>query len=98
MVILGYRNTDNVEKGELEEESKNEWTRGQRTRRKGGSDSKTVSGSLDKKGGRIFHLLLNKRCHLLPPFLSNEPGTLHCPKNQKIEKDSPHSMIFFHYS
>jgi hypothetical protein len=28
-----------------------------------------------KKGGRRFHLLLSKRWHLLPPFMSNEPGT-----------------------
>jgi hypothetical protein len=33
-----------------------------------------VPGSLDKKGGRKRHLLLNKRWHL-PPFLSNEPIT-----------------------
>jgi hypothetical protein len=25
---------------------------------------------------RRCHLSLNKRCHLLPPFLSNEPGTI----------------------
>jgi hypothetical protein len=31
-----------------------------------------VPGSLDKKEGRWWHLLLNKRWHLLPPFLSNE--------------------------
>jgi hypothetical protein len=34
-----------------------------------------VPGSLNKKGGRRFHLLLRKRLHLFPPFLSNEPGT-----------------------
>jgi hypothetical protein len=28
----------------------------------------TVPGSLDKKGGRRWHLLLNKRWNLLPPF------------------------------
>jgi hypothetical protein len=27
-----------------------------------------VPGSLDKKEGRRFHLLLSKRLHLLPPF------------------------------
>jgi hypothetical protein len=30
-----------------------------------------VPGSLDKKEGRRFHLLLSKRMHLLPPFLFN---------------------------
>jgi hypothetical protein len=35
-----------------------------------------VQGSLDKKGGRC-DLLLNKRWHLVPSFLSNEPGTGH---------------------
>jgi hypothetical protein len=35
-----------------------------------------VPGSLNKKGGRRFHLLISKRLHLLPPFLSNEPGTV----------------------
>jgi hypothetical protein len=34
-----------------------------------------VPGLLDKKGGRRCHLLLNKRLHLLPSFLSDEPGT-----------------------
>jgi hypothetical protein len=34
-----------------------------------------VPGSLDKKGGRRCHLLHNKRWHLLPLLLSNEPGT-----------------------
>jgi hypothetical protein len=33
-----------------------------------------VPGSLDKKGGRRCHLLLNKRWNLLPSFLFNEPG------------------------
>jgi hypothetical protein len=33
-----------------------------------------VPGLLDKKGGKRFHLLLSKRWHLLPPFMSNEPG------------------------
>jgi hypothetical protein len=37
-----------------------------------------VPGSLDKKGGRRCHLLLNKRCHLPPTFLSKEPGTVFC--------------------
>jgi hypothetical protein len=32
-------------------------------------------GSLDNKSGRRCHLLLIKRWHLLPSFLSNEPGT-----------------------
>jgi hypothetical protein len=35
-----------------------------------------VPGSLNKKGGRRFHLSLSKRLHLLPPFLSNEPVTV----------------------
>jgi hypothetical protein len=35
----------------------------------------TVPVPLDKKGGRRFHLLLHKRWHLLPPFVTNEPGT-----------------------
>jgi hypothetical protein len=35
-----------------------------------------VPGSLDKKGERRCHLLLNKRWNLLPHFLSNEPGTV----------------------
>jgi hypothetical protein len=34
-----------------------------------------VPGLLNTKEGRMFHLLLSKRWHLLPPFLSNEPGT-----------------------
>jgi hypothetical protein len=37
-----------------------------------------VLGALDKLGGRRCHLLLNKRRHLLPPFLSKEPGTELC--------------------
>jgi hypothetical protein len=37
----------------------------------------TVPGLLDKKGGRRCHLLLNKRCYRLPPFLSNETGTVY---------------------
>jgi hypothetical protein len=36
-----------------------------------------LPGSLDKKEERRFHLLPRKRWHLLPPFLSNEPGTHH---------------------
>jgi hypothetical protein len=36
---------------------------------------KAVPGSLDKKEGRRFYLLLSKRLHLRPPFLFNEPGT-----------------------
>jgi hypothetical protein len=35
----------------------------------------SVPGSLDKKGGRRFHLLLINRLHLPSSFLSNEPGT-----------------------
>jgi hypothetical protein len=35
----------------------------------------TSAGLLDKQGGRRCHLLLMKRWHLLPPFVSNEPGT-----------------------
>jgi hypothetical protein len=35
----------------------------------------TEPGSLNKKEGRRFHLLLSKRLHLLPPFLSNESCT-----------------------
>jgi hypothetical protein len=38
-------------------------------------EQKPVPGSLDKNEGRRFHLLLSKRLHLLPPFMSNEPGT-----------------------
>jgi hypothetical protein len=34
-----------------------------------------VPGSSDKKGGRSFHLLLNKRWNPLPPSMFNEPGT-----------------------
>jgi hypothetical protein len=34
-----------------------------------------VPGALDTKGGRRCHLLLNKRWHLLPSFLSNEPDS-----------------------
>jgi hypothetical protein len=34
-----------------------------------------VPGLLNTKEKRRFHLLLSKRWHLLPPFLSNEPGT-----------------------
>jgi hypothetical protein len=37
--------------------------------------SRPVPGSLDKKEGRRFHLLWSKRCHLLRPLLSNEPGS-----------------------
>jgi hypothetical protein len=33
-----------------------------------------VSGSLDKKGGRRCHLLLNKDGIIFLPFLANEPG------------------------
>jgi hypothetical protein len=36
---------------------------------------KTVPGSLDKKEGRSFHLILRKNLHLIPPLLSDEPGT-----------------------
>jgi hypothetical protein len=35
----------------------------------------SVPGSLVKKGGSRYHLLLNKRWLLLPPFLSDDPGT-----------------------
>jgi hypothetical protein len=34
-----------------------------------------MPGLLDKKEGRKWHLVLNKRWHLLPPILSNEFGT-----------------------
>jgi hypothetical protein len=34
-----------------------------------------VPGSLDKKGGRRFFILLSKRLHLLQPFLFNKPVT-----------------------
>jgi hypothetical protein len=35
----------------------------------------TLSGSLDRKRGGRFHLLLSKRRHFLSPFLSNKPDT-----------------------
>jgi hypothetical protein len=42
--------------------------------------SNPVPGSLNIEGGREFHLLLKQkmelRWNLLPPFLSNEPGTV----------------------
>jgi hypothetical protein len=40
----------------------------------------SVHGSLNKKGRRRCHLLLNKRCPLLPPFWSNEPGPGNLPE------------------
>jgi hypothetical protein len=33
---------------------------------------KPVPGSLNKKERRRFHLLLSKKCHLLPPFLCGQ--------------------------
>jgi hypothetical protein len=36
---------------------------------------KTVPGLLTKKGGRRCHILLHKRCYLLPLSLSDETGT-----------------------
>jgi hypothetical protein len=42
----------------------------------------SVSGSLDKKGGRRCNLLLNKRWNLLPPFLSYESDTRLCLLNK----------------
>jgi hypothetical protein len=36
---------------------------------------KAVPGSLDKKEGRRFYLLLSKMLQFLPPFLFTEPGT-----------------------
>jgi hypothetical protein len=44
----------------------------------------TVPSSLDKKGGRRFHLLLRKRWHRIPPFLSNEPGTAFIASNDEF--------------
>jgi hypothetical protein len=41
--------------------------------------SYTGQGLLDKYRRERYHLLLNKRLHLFPPFLSNEPGTEYCP-------------------
>jgi hypothetical protein len=38
-----------------------------------------MPGSLDKKSLRKCNFLPNKRWHLLPPFLFNEPGTI-CAK------------------
>jgi hypothetical protein len=38
-------------------------------------NSATVPGSLDKKGSRRCHLLLNKIWNLPQSFLFNEPGT-----------------------
>jgi hypothetical protein len=35
----------------------------------------SVTGLLDKEEGRHFKLLFNTRWNLLPPYLSNEPGT-----------------------
>jgi hypothetical protein len=40
-----------------------------------GTASSAVPGSLTIEGERGFHLLLKQKMELLPPFLSNEPGT-----------------------
>jgi hypothetical protein len=60
-----------------------------------------VSGSLDKIWGRRLHLLLSKRLHLLPPFLSDDPGTAHIIVNNSIRElrfiGPIHTMICISY-
>jgi hypothetical protein len=53
-----------------------------------------MPGLLDKKGGRRWLLLLNKRWHLLPPFLSNEQrhkGRRRCHLFFSLHKMEPYS-------